>query len=402
MKTTHLTICLLFALCVNLNAQKKDSVSVYKTYIYSDPKIGKLIQKSYEKKMEDSASVHSSRNSHGLLADVVLKTIDAFTGGLITETVGLGANTLTSLLTKNAANKLKWEEMIKAENVYQQTITTLKPINDFYSETSEYGALDPEGMNFYGIGCLRTIGRDTVFYISCHIDTSKIERIINHSKFELSLDTLIIDPYRCNLPHSNFDTTGFSFDRQKDLQFVIEMRLISSWMTTTPMLQKDQELGRFNLSISVNKDDLKGQNRLYYARSGDTPENEKYKIVGESFIVPRSAMGVWKINEKKKYELSPIFGTGNYKIELVLKETCNITEEYAKNWKEDFKNRQRAINKGTYVPRTVKLVTMQEEIREKAKESVKKTVITTLITPLSTTESYLKQNTKLYKEKTNK
>ena len=396
MKTTLLTICLLFALFVNLNAQKKDSVSVYKTYIYSDPKVGKLIQEAYEKKQENPDSTSSQRI--GYVGGTILKTLDVFTDSFITETVGLSVNLLTSLLTKNAADKLKWEEMVKAENVYQETITTLKPLNDFYSVTSEFGTLDPDGMNFYGIGCLRTIGGDTVFYISCHIDTSKIDRIINHSKFELSLDTLIIDPYRCNLPNSNFDTTGFSFDSRKDLQFVIEMRLISSWMTITPMLQKEQELGRFNLSISVNKDDLKGQNRLYYARNDDAPENKKYKIAGESFMVPRSAMQIWNVNEEGKEVLSYIYGTGDYKIELVLKETCNITKEYAENWKKDLKNRQRAINKGTYVPLTVKSVSTQEEIWEKAKDSVKKTVITTIKTPFDITESELKQISQLYKE----
>lgn len=57
-------------------------------------------------------------------------------------------------------------------------------------------------MKFDGIGCLRKEGNDTVFYISCHIDRNKINRIINHSKFELALDTLIICPTRSNLPNS--------------------------------------------------------------------------------------------------------------------------------------------------------------------------------------------------------
>lgn len=73
-------------------------------------------------------------------------------------------------------------------------------MNDFYKETSFDGALDPKGMRFDGIGCLRKDGNDTVFYISCHIDRNKINRIINHSKFELALDTLIICPTRSNLP----------------------------------------------------------------------------------------------------------------------------------------------------------------------------------------------------------
>lgn len=36
-------------------------------------------------------------------------------------------------------------------------------MNDFYKETSFDGALDPKGMRFDGIGCLRKEGNDTVF-----------------------------------------------------------------------------------------------------------------------------------------------------------------------------------------------------------------------------------------------
>jgi hypothetical protein len=212
--------------------------------------------------------------------------------------------------------------------------------------------MDPAGMNFNGIGCLRTIEGDTVFYLSCHIDPLKINRIVNHSKFELSLDTLIIDPYHCNLPNSNFDTE-FSFDRRQNLQITIEIRLVSSWINELTQLQKNQELGAFVISVPVNQNELDDNGKLRYVRTGNSPA--KYGVSGESFIVPRSYMGFR--DEENNYKNS--WGTGDYKIELSLKETCNITGAYRKDWKSDWKRRQDAENDENFMQRSWKMISSQ-------------------------------------------
>ena len=345
MKTTLLTICLLFALFTNLNAQKREKVSRYETFVYTSNDIDTLIRNEYNNQQERG----------GYLADLGIAALNAgkgITGGYVTSAIDLGVNALVSLFTKNANDKLKWEEIVKAENSYQETLTTVEPINNFYSKPSFEGPLDLAGMNFNGIGCLRTVEGDTALYVSCHIDKSKISRIINHSKFELSLDTLIIDPSQCDLPNSNFDG-GFSFNQRNNLQIVIEMHLVSSWITALTQLEKDQELGSFTVSIPVGQADLNAQGKLRYVRTTGAPA--KYKIAGESFIVPRSYIGYR--DEDNNYK--NCWGTGDYKIEISLKETCGVTDAYRKDWKADWKKRQDAENDENFVQRSWKTFASQ-------------------------------------------
>jgi len=345
MKTTFLTICLIFALFTNLNAQKKEKISRYETFVYTSDNIDRLIRQEYKNQQERG----------GYLGDLGIAALNAgkgITGGYVTSAIDLGVNAIAALFTRSVNDKIKWEEIVKAENSYQETLATVEPINNFYSKPSFDGPLDPAGMNFNGIGCLRTVDGDTALYVSCHIDESKISRIINHTKFELSLDTLIIDPLQCDLPNSNFDTQ-FSFSRRNNLQIVIEMRLVSSWMSASPQLQKDQELGSFTVSIPVSPTDLDAQGKLRYVRTTGVPA--KYKIAGESFIVPRSYMGYR--DEDNKYKES--WGTGDYKIEISLKETCGVTDAYRKDWKADWKKRQDAENDENFVQHSWKTFTSQ-------------------------------------------
>ena len=208
-------------------------------------------------------------------------------------------------------------------------------------------------MRFDGIGCLRKDGNDTVFYISCHIDRNKINRIINHSKFELALDTLIICPTRSNLPNSILDIP-FSFEERKNFCLSITMKLTSSWMNEIVQLQKDQELGEFSLEIPVDSSQLDKNGFFRYVRKGK--ETPKYKIRGESFIVPRSYMGFR--DENDEYRIS--FGTGEYKLSMELKETCDITEQYRKNWKKDRKRRKEMEPSEDILTRSWQVVSSQQ------------------------------------------
>ena len=363
MKKLILAICLTIAIFTNLHAQKKDKVSRYETFVYTSDKIDLLIQNEQRKQGE---------NSRGFLSDLGNAFLNAgkgIVGGYITSIIDIGVNTVAGLITQSSNDKIKWEGIVKAENAYQETLATVEPINNFYSYPSFDSPMDPAGMNFNGIGCLRTIDGDTTFYISCHVDESKINRIINHSKFELSLDTLIIDPYQCDLPNSNFDTE-FSFERRNNLQIVIEMRLISSWINELTELQKNQELGNFIISVPVSPADLDVQGKLRYVRTTDALE--KYKIAGESFIIPRSFMGYR--DETNNYKNS--WGTGDYRVELSIKETCGITDAYRKNWKNDWKQRKDADNDENFLQRSWKTITAQ-----RWDEISKRWVITTLKAP---------------------
>ena len=357
MKKRTIIFCFILVFALGVYAQKVE----YQTFIYTSDDLSSEISKQIDES-----------KTRGFLGDLFNATLDASKGvasGYVTSFLDLGINAVGKLITKNKRNKEEWEKIIVAENLCETHIRTVSEINDFYSQNSFDGAMDPKGMRFDGIGCLRTEGNDTVFYISCHIDRSKINRIINHSKFELVLDTLIISPLHSNLPNS-FPRRPFSFEERKDYNLSMDIKLSSSWMNEIVQLQKDQELGSFNINIPVSKDILAEDGFYRYVRQHD--EQSRFKVVGESFIVPRSFMGYR--DEFDNYKNS--WGTGEFKMDITIKETCAITDEFINNWKSDY-NLRKKNHKNDNVFETV----WQTISNQRWDEITKSWVITTLKAP---------------------
>ena len=321
---------LLFSLCACLQGSAQQVE--FKTFIYTSNDLGEEIARHSEL---------VNRKDRGYLGDLFNASKESLKGiasGYVTSFIDLGVNAIGSLLTRNARLKEEWEETVKAENIYKTKISTVSEINDFYKEASFEGAMDPKGMRFDGIGCLRLEDNDTVFYLSCHIDRSKIDRIVKHSKFELVLDTLIVSPTHSNLPNTYLDLP-YSFAERDNFTLSMNIKLISSWMNEIVQLQKNQELGAFVLNVPVDPEELDEKGFLRYVRNRN--EEPVYKIVGESFIVPRSYMGYRDKDDNYKN----IWGTGEYKLEIELKETCDVTEQYRENWKKDRKRRKKLMEK---------------------------------------------------------
>lgn len=321
---------LLFSLCACLQGSAQQVE--FKTFIYTSNDLGEEIARHSEL---------VNRKDRGYLGDLFNASKESLKGiasGYVTSFIDLGVNAIGSLLTRNARLKEEWEETVKAENIYKTKISTVSEINDFYKEASFEGAMDPKGMRFDGIGCLRLEDNDTVFYLSCHIDRSKIDRIVKHSKFELVLDTLIVSPTHSNLPNTYLDLP-YSFAERDNFTLSMNIKLISSWMNEIVQLQKNQELGAFVLNVPVDPEELDEKGFLRYVRNRD--DEPVYKIVGESFIVPRSYMGYRDKDDNYKN----IWGTGEYKLEIELKETCDVTEQYRDNWKKDRKRRKKLMEK---------------------------------------------------------
>lgn len=320
----------LFSLCACLQGSAQQVE--FKTFIYTSNDLGEEIARHSEL---------VNRKNRGYLGDLFNASKESLKGiasGYVTSFIDLGVNAIGSLLTRNARLKEEWEETVKAENIYKTKISTVSEINDFYKEASFEGAMDPKGMRFDGIGCLRLEDNDTVFYLSCHIDRSKIDRIVKHSKFELVLDTLIVSPTHSNLPNTYLDLP-YSFAERDNFTLSMNIKLISSWMNEIVQLQKNQELGAFVLNVPVDPEELDEKGFLRYVRNRN--DEPVYKIVGESFIVPRSYMGYRDKDDNYKN----IWGTGEYKLEIELKETCDVTEQYRENWKKDRKRRKKLMEK---------------------------------------------------------
>lgn len=355
---------IIILLCLFWTLYSKAQGVEYQTFIYTSDELADEIAKQSEE-------LGTSRGYLGDLFNASKESVKGIASGYVTSFIDLGVNAIGALLTRNSRLKEEWEETVKQENVYQTQISTVSEVNDFYKQTSFDGAMDPKGMRFDGIGCLRKENKDTVFYISCHIDRSKINRIINHSKFELVLDTLIISPTHSNLPNSSLDIP-FSFEERKNFTLSMNIKLLSSWMNEIVQLQKNQELGEFSINIPVDQSVLDNKGYLRYVRNAnDAPA---YKVLGESFIVPRSYMGYRDENDNYKNS----WGTGEYKLDITLKETCDVTEQYRKKWKEDRKRRKEMQPKEKFFASSWQTISNQ-----RWDELTKSWVITTLKAPAS-------------------
>ena len=348
----------------------------YKTFIYTSNDLAAEIQ-------QVNASQDATRRFGSDLLNATLNASKGIASGYVTSFIDMGVNAIASLLTRNARLKQEWEETVNAENTWTYPISSVEEMRDFYKEPSRAGALDPMDMCFDGIGCLRMEGNDTVFFLSCHIDRSKLHRIVNHSKFELVLDTLIISPMRSNLPNT-YLPIEYSFAERQNFNLSMRLRLSSSWFTDAIELHTDAQLGEFTISIPVEPEDLDDKGFLRYVRPQGEPS--KYKVNGESFIVPRSYMGYR--DENGNY--NNIWGTGQYKLDIELKETCGITEAYRANWKKDRKRRKEMEPKEGFFTGVWQTVSSQQW-----DEITQSWVITTLSAPAGLISNKLIEELKL-------
>ena len=157
---------------------------------------------------------------------------------------------------------------------------------------------------------------------------------------------------RSNLPNTPLDLP-FSFAERQNFTLSMDMTLTSSWMNEIVMLQKDQVLGEFNITIPVDPSMLDSDGFLRYVRPKD--EAPAYKVVGESFIIPRSYMGYRGADGRYKNS----WGTGEYKLSVALKETCEVTDTYRENWKKDRKRRKKMQSKEDFIDATWQMISNQ-------------------------------------------
>src|ERR1035437_9054706 len=245
--------CLIVWLCLCTpllfaQGEKKES---YKSFIYTDENLDQLIQQS-------------ELGERSIFLDAFPTADDGIGMGYFTSVIDLGVNAVGALIIQNSENHKKWKEIVDAENKSSISIGTISGLKDFYSKSSFDGVLDPKGMTFNGIGCLRTEGSDTVFYVSCHINKEKIYNIVSHSKFELVLDNLIIDPRYSNVPNNSIYNIPFSFKERSYLEVGLDIKIISSWMTHVATLQNDQQLGEFKINLRITEKDLDPKGVLRY------------------------------------------------------------------------------------------------------------------------------------------
>jgi hypothetical protein len=88
------------------------------------------------------------------------------------------------------------------------------------------------------------------------------------------------------------------------------------------MVTQDQQLGEFTVQVKIDKNQLNEDGVFVYDKNN--PEHKKLvNVSGDCFIVPRSFTGT---TDAQKYQ--PAWGTGQYRIEMDVIETCEMIDEY--------------------------------------------------------------------------
>ena len=244
--------------------------------------------------------------------------------------VSLGLNYFSEALK---SNREKWYRKAQQQCYFHQLLSAESKINDFYALPSVKGAMDPENLKFEGFGCknyIEVIGDSKegvgVFYIFCKMrrDSVGLRHIIDHSKFMVEVDSLIINPMYCNLPN---DSTGsadsrFSFEKRDNLRLELKVRFYSSWMNQATMITNNQLLGEFTVNVDVDKNKLNSDGYFIYDKN-DSDYKKLVSVDGDSYIVPRSYTGTMDGNNYQ-----PSWGTGQYRIEMEVSENCSIVDSY--------------------------------------------------------------------------
>lgn len=261
----------------------------------------------------------------GLSSAFKQKTVNA-----TSNLVSFGMNYLKDALK---GSREKWYNRAMQQCYYNHVLSAESTIDDFYALPSTKGAMDPENLKFQGFGCKNYIELANgskegvgVFYIFCKMrrDSVGLRHIVNHSKFLVEIDTLMINPRYCNLPN---DSTGsaesrFSFEKRDNLVIELKVRLFSSWMNQATMIANDQQLGEFAVRVKVDKNKLNSDGLFIYDKND--PDFERLvSIDGDSYIVPRSYTGT-----PDGFNFKPTWGTGQYRVEMEVTERCRIVDSY--------------------------------------------------------------------------
>lgn len=343
----------MLSLCIMAQAQPKSGLSG--AVIMEEVDSWQISVNTMDHERRDRiTSVVSRMQANGATRSVAGDMLKAMGYGGITAAVDIVATEVINLAKYRKLQKKKWMQMIQQENNYTDSLSYISGVKDFYSETSVYGALDPSNINFDGISLRGMRDGDEVVFISCHIDTTRLNHLFQHGKFHLVVDTIAFNPFKCHLPNlaangirmmkeNNGRDNRFKFSEREHLTIGMELSVYSSWINEAVMVQKDVLLGTFKMNVKI-PDNVQSYHysRVEALRDG----NELVEMEGDCFVVPRSFMPI-SATER-------MWGTGEYNLKVRFRESCQFsqdatTNEKLKHWQKDYKQLRAMQKKGSLV-----------------------------------------------------
>ena len=280
----------------------------------------------------------------GIISDIFLSYRSSAArkaGSVIDVVIDAGINELTELVRDHRKD---WQMAVQRESKFSRDLKMNNEISDFYHKSSTNGALDLQDIAFNGFSCRQYIYRNDeepleVFYAQFSLDTTQtgLRRMVNHSKFEVKLDSLMFNPFICELPNDSISDPdlrlGFDFERRKDLKVSLRTLIKSSWICENMTVVTDQPVGEFLMEVNIDPKHM-NDSCFTYCRTNpaDMCKESLIRCTGESFMIPRSYIGL--------IDNTAYWGTGQYSLDMTLSESCRINEDYYKDrkaWKEEWK-----------------------------------------------------------------
>lgn len=280
----------------------------------------------------------------GIISDIFLSYRSSAArkaGSVIDVVIDAGINELTELVRDHRKD---WQMAVQRESKFSRDLEMDNEISDFYHKSSTNGALDLQDIAFNGFSCRQYIYRNDeepleVFYAQFSLDTTQtgLRRMVNHSKFEVKLDSLMFNPFICELPNDSISDPdlrlGFDFERRKDLKVSLRTVIKSSWICENMTVVTDQPVGEFLMEVNIDPKHM-NDSCFTYCRTNpaDACKEGLIRCTGESFMIPRSYIGL--------IDNTAYWGTGQYSLDMTLSESCRINEDYYKDrkaWREEWK-----------------------------------------------------------------
>ena len=291
-----------------------------------------------------------SRSFFNDLFNIYRSTFIGKVGGTTAGILGAGIDWVVGLLNRKAVNQGKWHAAMQKELTFTKQLPMQTDIADFYRLPSTLGAMDPQNMIFNGFGCRQYLtykdGGETkrilVFEVACSLNDSPAgkQRIANHGKFEIKVDSIRFNPFLCDLPNDSLTAEQveeslripFDFERRQNLKFQLRATITSSWMNEAIQIYNDQQLGEFLIEFTIPGEDAleksgPWQGYFVYDASRLPPGAPcPVTVKGDCFVVPRSFIrtlpgedGAGTVSE---------WGTGQYRVDMTFTESCQLNEKY--------------------------------------------------------------------------
>lgn len=297
--------------------------------------------------------------TRGIMTDV----LKAAGFGAVSSLIDVTTSEIINLVSYRKKQKAAWWKLIENESNYTDSISSMRGLNDFYTEASYFDALDPSNINFDGISIRGKRDGKEVLYLSCHIDTTRLEHLFQHSKFYLVVDSIVFNPFMCHLPNlsangiqSTMDSernNKFDYSERNHLTIGMELTLFSSWINEAVFVQKNVQLGTFKLNVTIpdgtelytySRRAVEHNKQLMLNNPSLRLDTTTVSMEGDCFIVPRSYM---PLNGEQK-----MWGTGEYNIKVKFREVCEFSKDATRNeklkhWKQDYKQLRKMQKKGS-------------------------------------------------------